>query len=44
MIQLVVSLGGTPLPPVPLYPDVPRAVDRMRDVPGDGGVTDLDHP
>lgn len=44
MIQLVVSLGGTPLPPVPLYPDVPGTPDRMRDMPGDGGVADLDHP
>ncbi len=44
MIQLVVSLGGTPLPPMPLYPDVPGTPDRMRDMPGDGGVTDLDHP
>ena len=40
----VVSLGGTPLPPMPLYPDVPGTPDRMRDMPGDGGVTDLDHP
>ena len=42
--QLDVADIDGPLPPVPLYPDVPRAVDRMRDVPGDGGVTDLDHP
>lgn len=44
MIQLVVSLGGTPLPIVPLYPDMPRAADRMRDLAGDGSIADLDHP
>lgn len=36
MIQLVVQLGGTPLPLPPLWPEAPPA-----DPPGDGGTTDL---
>ena len=38
MIQLVISLGGKPLPLVALYPDLP--VRDMRDMPGDGGISD----
>ena len=38
MIQLVVSLGGVPLPLVPLYPDLPA--HGMRDAPGDGDISD----
>lgn len=40
MIQLVASLGGTPLPQPPLWPETTR-----RPPAGDGGWTaDIDHP
>ena len=40
MIQLVIKLGGEPLPLEPLYPDV-----RPAPIPaGDGGISDIDHP